>query len=51
MASTALPIGLENLQKEQGIFQSWTFEQTGKAGENQAKYWKGQGISDKYYLL
>ena len=30
---------------------SGNFEQTGKVRENQTKYWKSQGISDKYYLL
>ena len=37
---------MENLE----IFQSGNIEQTGKLMENQ-KYWKNQGISDKYYLL
>ena len=30
---------------------SGNFEQTGKVRENHTKYWKTQGISDKYYLL
>ena len=29
---------------------SGNFEQTGKVRENQKKYWKIQGISDKYFL-
>ena len=27
------------------------FEQTGKVRGNHTKYWKIQGITDKYYLL
>ena len=30
---------------------SGNFEQTGIVRENHTKYWKIQGISDKYYLL
>ena len=30
---------------------SGNFEQTGKVRENHTKYWKTQGISDKYYFL
>ena len=30
---------------------SGNFEQTGKVRENHTKYWKTQGISDKYYYL
>ena len=30
---------------------SGNFEQTGKVKENQTKYWKTPGISDKFYLL
>ena len=30
---------------------SGNFEQTGTVRENHTKYWKIQGISDKYYLL
>ena len=30
---------------------SGNFEQTGKVRENHRKYWKTQGISDKYYFL
>ena len=30
---------------------SGNFKQTGKVRENHTKYWKTQGISDKYYLL
>ena len=46
-----LPLGLENLGKWEGIFQSGNFEQPGKAGENHTKYWKTKGISDNCYLL
>ena len=42
------PLGLE---KWEGIFQSGNFEQTGKVRENHTKYWKTQGIRDKYYLI
>ena len=49
------PLGLENLGKWEGIFQSGKsqgiLEQTGKVGKNHTKYWKIRGISDKYYLL
>ena len=42
-------------EKMGGIFQSGNsqgiFDQTGKVRENPIKYWKIQGISDKYYLL
>ena len=30
---------------------SGNFDQTGKVRENHTKYWKTEGISDKYYLL
>ena len=30
---------------------SGNFEQTGKVRENHTKYWKTQGISDKYYFF
>ena len=30
---------------------SGNFEQTGKVRENHTKYWKTQGIRDKYYLI
>ena len=30
---------------------SGNFEQTGKVRENHTKYWKTQGIGDKYYLI
>ena len=30
---------------------SGNFEQTGKVRGNHTKYWKTQGISDKYYFL
>ena len=45
------PLRLENLEKWEGIFQSGNLEQTGKVRENHTKYWKTQGIWDKYYLI
>ena len=30
---------------------SGNFDQTGKVRENHTKYWKTEGISDKYYML
>ena len=39
-AHSGFPLGLENLEKWEGIFQSWNFEQTGKVRENHIKYWK-----------
>ena len=44
--SSAFPLGLENLEVWEGIFQSGKsrgiFEQTGKVRENYTKYWKIQ---------
>ena len=40
---TGFPLGLGE--------KSGNFEQTGKVWENHTKYWKFQGLSDKYYLL
>ena len=37
---SGFPLGLENLGKWEGIFQSGNFEQTGKVRENHTKYWK-----------
>ena len=41
---TGFPLGLENLEKWESIFQSGeksgNFEQTGKVRENHTKYWK-----------
>ena len=51
MVIAGFPLGLENLEKWEGIFQSGNFEQTGKVRENHTKYWKTQGIWDKYYLI
>ena len=54
MHSTGFPLRLENLEKWKGIFQSGKSQgilNTGKVRENHTKYWKIQGISDKYYLL
>ena len=48
--SPRFPLGLKALEKWEGIFQSENFEQTGKVRENHTKYWKTQGIWDKYYL-
>ena len=50
-ATTGFPLGLENLEKWEGIFQSGNFEQTGKVWEKHTKYWKTEGISEKNYLL
>ena len=47
---TGFPLGLENLEKWEGIFQSGK-SQTGKVREIHTKYWKTQGIWDKYYLI
>ena len=44
---TGFPLRLENLEKWESIFQSGNFEQTGKVGENDTKYWKIQEISEK----
>ena len=46
---SGFPLGLE---KWEGIFQSGNVEQTGKVRENNAKYWKSQGIQPNviYYL-
>ena len=43
-------LGLEDLEKWEGIFQSWNFEQTGKVWGNHTKYWKTRGISEKCYF-
>ena len=43
-AHAAFPLGLQNLEKWEGIFQSGNFEQTGKVRENHTKYWRTQGI-------
>ena len=40
MLEPGFPLGLENLEKWEGIFQSGNFEQTGKVRENHTKYWK-----------
>ena len=45
------PLGLENLEKWEGIFQSGNFEQTGKVRENHTKYWKTQGIRGVKFLF
>ena len=51
-------IWTDNLEKWEDIFQSGKsrgilnrLETSGKAKENHTKYWKAQGISDKYFLL
>ena len=38
MIISGFPLGLENLGKGEGIFQSGNFEQTGKFRENHIKY-------------
>ena len=48
---THVCVGLRNMEKLEGIFQSGKLEHTGKVGENQTNYWKNKGISDKCYLL
>ena len=52
---TGFPLGLENLEKMGRHFpvreKSGNFEQTGKVRENHTKYWKTQGILNKYYLI
>ena len=48
--SSGFPLGLENLEKWEGTFQSGNFEPTGKVSENHTKYWKNEKFSDKYYL-
>ena len=45
VSHAAFPLGLENLYKGEGIFQSGNFEQTGKVWENYTKYWKSRGSS------
>ena len=42
--SPGFPLGLENLEKWEGIIQSGNFEQTGKVSENHTKYGKTEGI-------
>ena len=53
--SEQFPLRQENLKKIGRNFpvreKLGNFEQTGKVTENRTKYWKIQGISDKYYLL
>ena len=52
---SGFPLGLENLEKWEGNFpvreKSGNFDQTGKVRENHTKYWKTEGISDKYYVI
>ena len=52
---TGFPLGLENLGKWEGIFQSGKsqeiFNRLEKSRENHTKYWKTWQISDKCYLL
>ena len=59
--NTGFPLGLENLEnleKWEGIFQSGKsqgilnrLEKSGKSQGKSTKYWKTQGISDKYYYF
>ena len=44
--TSGLLLGLENLQKLKGIFQSWNFNKTRKGRENHTKYWKTGGFWD-----
>ena len=52
---TGIPLGQENLEKWECIFQSGKskgiLNRPEKVRENHSKYWKSQGISDKCYLL
>ena len=49
---TGIPLRLEKSGKIGSHFPvREKFEQTGKVRENHTKYWKIQGISDKYCLL
>ena len=52
---TGIPLGQENLEKWECIFQSGEskgiLNRPEKVRENHSKYWKSQGISDKCYLL
>ena len=48
---TGFPLGLKNLEKWEGFFQSGNFEEIAKVRENHTKYWKNHGISDKCYSL
>ena len=57
-ASPGFPLGLENqenLEKWEGIFQSGKSQgiltRLEKSGKIIQKYWKTEGISDKYYML
>ena len=45
VSHATFPLGLENLEEGEGIFQSGSFEQTGKVLENHTKYWKSRGSS------
>ena len=49
------PLGLENLEKWEGIFQSGKSQgilnRLEKSGKNHTKHWKTQGILNKYYLI
>ena len=48
---THVCVGLRNMEKLESIFQSGKLEHAVKVGENQTKYWKNQGNSNKCYLL
>ena len=52
---TGFPLGLENLEKSEGIFQSGKspgiLTRLEKSGKITQKYWKTEGISDKYYVF
>ena len=50
-AESGFPLGLENLEKWEGIFQSGSFEQTGKSRKITQNTGKNETISDKYYLI
>ena len=44
------PPGLENLEKQEGIFQSGIFVKTGKVREFYSKYWKNYTEKQKKIL-
>ena len=52
ITKTGFPLGLEKMGRHFPVREkSGNFEQTGKVRENHTKYWKTEGISDKYYML
>ena len=39
------PLGMDSMEKREGIFQSGNYDQIGKVREIYPKYWKNQEIS------